>query len=113
MSIWPYLTYRRVSTGTDAVVIATGEGFLDAYYVSNDNDIAFRYVHLYDLASAPGSLTGCILTLAMPPDSGANQEYSNGITFSNGLAMAFSTLPGSLSAVAASEVVANIFYEEF
>ena len=107
----PLQTYRRISNAsTNAAVISACPAIFYGHQLGNTNLTLFRYVHLFDQSTSPVSMSNVKLTLSIPWQSGANQEYPDGVEFETGLAIAFSTSPSTLTAVAAEEVIANIAY---
>lgn len=101
--------FRAVSPG--ALVISSQPCFYGGHYIDNDNVSAFRFVHLYDKATTPTAGDTPAMTIGIPPDSGANQEYSGGVEFVNGLAMAFSSSrTGGVTGVGSAEMVATLLY---
>ena len=106
--------YRRIATtGNNAVVISSTPCYYGGHYIDNDNISNFRFVHLYDKTTAPLAGDTPAMTIGIPPDSGANQEYSGGVEFVNGLAMSFSSArTGGISGVSATELVATILYND-
>lgn len=104
--------YRVVAAAsTNAALIVAGPVEYRGHYVSNTSD-EFRYVHLYNKASAPGGGDIPLVTIGVPFESGANQEYSEGVEgFDLGLAIGISESPSTLVALdTANEVVATIYY---
>ena len=107
----PLQTYRAVSGASiNAAVIASCPATFYGHQLGNDHPTAFRYVHLFDQTTMPTSMAGVKLTFSIPWQSGANQEYDDGIDFDNGIAIAMSTSPSSLAPVEEGYVVANIAY---
>lgn len=103
--------FRRVSS--NPAVISSVPCYYGGHYVDNDNLSLFRFVHLYDQATTPTAGDTPAITIGVPPDSGANQEYSGGVFFENGLAMAFSSgRTGGVTGVSTGEMVATILYNE-
>ncbi len=101
--------FRAVSPG--ALVVSALPCYYGGHYIDNDNQAAFRFVHLYDKSTAPSSGDVPAMTIGIPPDSGANQEYSGGVEFVNGLAMSFSSSrTGGITGVGAAEMVATLLY---
>lgn len=108
----------RVISGasTNATSVKASAGQLYALYVSNIN-ASPRYLKLYNKASSPtvGSDTP-VLTFLIPGNtSGAAGcfEFSNGIAFGTGIALAITTgvADADTGAVAANELVVNVLYK--
>lgn len=108
----PMETYTKVSIdGTNPVVITPCPAVFYGHQVGNTDEIDFRYILLFNQATLPVSASSNLqFILSIPWDSGANQEYPNGIEFPDGIAMAFSTSPTSLVGVTAGDVIANIAF---
>lgn len=94
-------------------VVSAQPCYYGGHYIDNDNASLFRFVHLYDKATAPLAGDTPAMTIAIPPDSGANQEYSGGVEFVNGLSMSFSSVrTGGIGSIGANEMVATILYND-
>lgn len=109
-------TDRTLSAAsTNLKTIKASAGKVGGWYLSNTNAAA-RFVKLYNKASNPVLASDTpLMTLMIPGNTagaGANVAFPNGITFSAGIAMAITTGVGDTDtgAVAANEIVANIFY---
>jgi hypothetical protein len=108
------LTIHRTlsAASTNATSVKAGAGQVFGWYLSNTNSSA-RYVKLYNKASAPtvGSDTP-VLTLCIPGSGGANVEFSHGIEFGTGIALAITTgaADADTGAVASGEIIVNLFY---
>jgi hypothetical protein len=106
------LKYRVVSLNTNnAALILTGVRYLYGWELSNVN-AAFRYVKLYDKATAPTVGTDVpVLTLGVPT-GWRSAEKLIGIPFSLGLGIGIVTgaADSDNTAVAAGEVIAHILY---
>jgi len=103
--------FRRVSS--TAVVVSAQPCMYGGHYIDNDNVSLFRFVHLYDKASVPTAGDTPAMTIGIPPDSGANQEYSGGVFFEVGLAMSFSSVrTGGITGVTPGEMVATLLYND-
>ena len=109
-----YLISRRISTAsTNAVSAKASAGQVYGYYIYNDSNQT-RYVKLYNKASAPTVGTDIpVMTIPIPGGSAANVDFSNGIAFATGIAFAMTTgmADTDTGAVAANEVVLNLFYK--
>lgn len=113
------LINRRISTAsTNAVSAKASAGQVYGYFLSNLN-ASPAYLKLYNKASAPtvGSDVP-VITILIPGNSasngaGANCEFANGIAFGTGIAFATTTgvADADTGAVAANEVVINLFYK--
>lgn len=105
-----YTTYRLVSaSGTNGTEVVGVPCMLFAYYISNNNAAAFRYVHVFDSTGGPSGFPK--ITFGIPFSSGANQEFSNGIEILNGISISLTTSPNATGGVSAGEIVVNLFYE--
>lgn len=99
---------------TNATSIKAAAGQLYGYALFNTNASAFRYLKVFDKASAPVVGTDIpVLTLGLPPLGGANLEGSIGKAFVNGIAVAITggMADSDTTAVAANEVAINLFYK--
>lgn len=112
------LTISRTlsAASTNATSVKASAGQLYGWYITNIN-AAVRYVKLYDKASAPTVGTDTpVMTLAIPAaatGAGTNIEYSMGIPFATGIAMATTTgaADADTGAVAANEIIIHLFYK--
>lgn len=104
---------RLLSAGTtNATAVKAGPGKLFGWYFYNAN-AAVRYLKLYDKASAPTVGTDTPkLTIPIPPGAAANVDFGAGIGFSSGIGLALTTgvADADTAAVAANEIVINLFY---
>ncbi len=93
--------------------IKASAGQVFGWFIANTHATAFRYVKLYNKASAPVLASDTpLLTLAIPPMGGSNVFYAHGIPFGTGIGWAATTGPGDTDAGApgTNEVVAQLFY---
>jgi len=106
-------TFKRVSNaGTNAALVAAGVVSLRGYYLVNTHATLMRYVKLYDKASQPNVGTDTPkLTLGIPPGSGANLGVEE-IDFELGIGLALTTGPADsdLGAIAANEIIVNLYF---
>jgi hypothetical protein len=103
--------FRQVSSS--AAVVSSTPCYYGGHYIDNDNLTLFRFVHLYDKVGLPTAGDTPAMTIGIPQDSGANQEYSGGVFFENGLSMAFSSSrTGGITGVAVGEMVATLLYND-
>lgn len=100
---------------TNATSVKASAGQVFGWFASNVNAAA-RYLKLYNKASAPtvGSDTP-VMTILIPGNTagaGTNIEYTNGIAFATGIALALTTgvADADTGAVAANELVVNLLY---
>ena len=113
-------TLRIISAATNnKASLRSRPTLLGGWYITNTN-AAVRYVKLYDRADVPDpTCTTCqpILTLAIPGNTagaGTNIDFGRGIEFRYGLGILITTNVDdgtTQSAVAASEIVVNLFYK--
>lgn len=109
------LTIGRVisAASTNGTSVKGSAGQLYGYSFTNTN-ASFRYLKLYNKASSPsvGSDTP-VITIGMPGAMTGHVEYSNGIAFGTGIALALTTglTDADTGAVAANEIVVNLFYK--
>jgi len=74
--------------------------YLNAY----NNNAAVRYLMLFDLAAVPGNGATPLLMQAIPPTSSIPKELAfppEGLLFMNGLCIAISSTPATLTLAAA------------
>jgi len=105
--------YHLVSAGTtNAVNIKNALGHLGGWYIYNSNAAA-RKVAFHNSASAPTAGASVFFSVVIPPLSGANVEFANSILFSAGIGITTVTglTDADATAVAASDLVINIFYK--
>jgi len=107
---------RRISTAdTNTAVVKASAGQLYGWYLTNVGATPV-YLKIYDKATAPTLASDTpVLTLLIPGDSagaGANAEFTNGITFENGISIAITgaVADNDETAIAADEVVTNLLY---
>lgn len=107
------IPHRLLSAAsTNATSVRPTRCHLGGWYLYNTN-AAVRYLKLYDKASAPTVGTDTpVLTIPIPPNSGANVNFANGIHFENGLAYALTTgvADSDTAAVAANEIIVNLLH---
>ena len=105
--------YRRVGLNATGQLVKDSAGQVFGWYLSNTG-AGGVFVKLYDLDTAPtvGSSVP-VMTLYVPPGGVASAEHVNGISFSNGVGVAATTLVGDAdtTAPASNAVIANLFYK--
>lgn len=102
------------AASTNATSVKGTTGQVVGWYLSNQNASAARYVKLYNKATAPTVGTDATaLVLPVPAGGAANLSLPFGIAFSAGIALAITggVTEADTTAVAASEVVVNLFYK--
>lgn len=109
-----YSVARLVSAATtNATNVKTSVGQVFGWTLWNDN-AAHAFFKLYDKASAPtvGTDTPAFV-VGIPPDSEVSVEFTTGIEFSTGIGYATTTgvADSDTGAVAANEVLVNLFYK--
>lgn len=105
-------TYHLVSAATtNATNIKASAGQVFGWYIYNSNAAA-RKVAFHNSASAPTAGASIFFAIVIPPSSGANVEFTNGIAFSSGIGITTVTdlTDAGATAVAASDLIINIFY---
>lgn len=105
--------YKKISAAsTNSTLVQAGVVLVTWYYITNLNT-SYRFVKLYDKASAPtvGTDTPKV-TLGIPGASSANVAFRNPLEFELGLGLGMTTGIGdsNTGAVAADEIVANLGY---
>jgi hypothetical protein len=104
-------TLSAASTNATSVKGSAGQVF--GWYLYNAN-AAVRYLKLYNKATSPTVGTDTpVMTIPIPPGAGANVEFSHGIAFATGIGLALTTgvADADTAAVAANEIIVNLFYK--
>ena len=105
--------YHAISAAsTNAASIKAAAGLVTGYYLVN-TAIAFRYVKLYNKASAPTVGTDTPLCVfGIPAGSAANMEFSLPIAFPTGIAIAIvaGIADSDATAVSVNTVAVSLFY---
>lgn len=100
---------------TNATLVHGFPGYVYGWVCSNVNAAA-RYLKLYDLAAAPtvGTDTAVLITPIPGATTGGlnGQQIPGGLWFKNGIALALTTgvAQSDTGAVAANDIVVNLFY---
>ncbi len=105
--------FHLVSAGTtNATNIKASAGQLYGWYIYNSNTAA-RKVAFHNNSGSPTAGASIFFSVVIPPSSGTNIEYSNGIAFSSGIAITTVTdlTDAGTTAVAANDLIINIFYK--
>lgn len=105
-----YLSFSDVDLDQTAVEIKPVNGQVHGWFLSNTTSSKV-YVKLYETSPTVGTTTP-LVTLQVPANGSANQEFLRGISFSSGIwaactssmAVSDTTDPG------ANACIANIFY---
>jgi hypothetical protein len=106
-------TYHLVSAATtNATNIKASAGQVFGWYIYNSNAAA-RKVVFHNSAAAPTAGASVFFAIVIPPSSGANVEFGNGIAFSAGIGITTVTdlTDAGATAVAANDLIINIFYK--
>lgn len=106
-------TYHLVSAATtNATNIKASAGQVYGYYIFNANAAA-RKVAFHNSASAPTAGASVFFSLVIPAGSGANVEFAQGLAFSSGIGITTTTgtADSDATAVAAGDLIINIFYK--
>jgi hypothetical protein len=101
------------AASTNATNIKSTFGQVGGWFIYNSNAAA-RKVAFHNTSGIPTAGSGVLFSIIIPPSSGANVEFSNGIGgFSSGIAITTTTglTDADNAAVAASDLVINIFYK--
>lgn len=105
--------HRDVCDGTtNATSVKASAGEVYGWYFTNSSG-SWRYLKLYDKASAPTVGTDTPkMTLGIPPGGGANMEVFYGVPFASGIAYAVTTgaTDADTTAPAANEVILHLLY---
>lgn len=115
LTIGPASNAKLISAGTtNATSVKGSAGQVYGWYMSNMSATTTAFVKLYNKATAPtvGSDTP-VMVLAIPAGAAANTEFSQGIPFGTGIALAITAAvaDADTTAVVANEVVVNLFYK--
>jgi hypothetical protein len=105
-------TFHLVSAAsTNPTSLKASAGIVYGWFVYNANASA-RKVAFHDTAGAPTAGANVLFALVLPPLSGANVSFPNGITFANGIAITTTTglADADATAVAAADLVMNIWF---
>ena len=114
------MDYRVAKIARNLDVDESGDNMVDAPailygYIIFNTATSFRYVKLYDDASAPTVGTDTpIATFAIPPQGGANLDFRDGMMiFQNGIGIGATTgvADNDTGAPGANDVIVNILYK--
>lgn len=106
-------TYHLVSAGsTNATNIKASAGQVFGWFIYNSNSSA-RKVAFHNTAGTPTAGSSIFFSLVIPATSGANVEFTNGITFGTGIGITTVTglADNDTAAVASNDLIINIFYK--
>lgn len=106
-------THLVSAASTNATNVKASSGQIYGWSIQNTSSSA-RYVKIFNKASSPTVGTDTpVLNLYIPPTSGNNFSNDTGIAFSTGIGFAITSGPTDTDsgAVAASDVLLNIFYK--
>ncbi|WP_119305215.1 hypothetical protein [Dongia deserti] len=101
------------AASTNATSVKASAGQVYGWSISNTNAAA-RFVKLYNKASAPTVGTDVpVMTILVPPNAQVVFDSAHGVSFGTGIALATTTGVGDadMGAVAASEIVVNLFWK--
>lgn len=87
-----------------------------SYEFANLNSTTWRFVRLYNKATAPSppsDVALLVLKIAIPPGGVRTQTFIRGLDFANGLGIAVTgaVADNDATAVAANEVVGSVYYQ--
>lgn len=106
-------TFHLASAGsTNATSVKASAGQLYGWFVYNSNAAA-RKLAFHNTAGTPTAGASVFFSIVIPPTSGANVEYTNGVTFSTGIGITTVTglADNDSAAVAANDLIINLFYK--
>lgn len=106
------LTRILSAATTNATSIKASAGQVYGWYLFNTS-ASTKFLKLYNKASAPTVGTDTpLMTIPIPSGSGANVEFTIGIPFATGIALAItgSIADSDTTAVALNDVVVNLLY---
>lgn len=97
---------------TNATNIKASAGQLYGWHIVNNN-AAWRYVKLHNVAGAPTAGVGVVMTIGVPPGGGTNVSLEHGIEFTTGIALTTVTeaAEAGTTAVGANDLAINLFYK--
>lgn len=102
------------AASTNATSVKASAGQVYGWYLSNASATVPVFVKLYNKASSPTVGTDVpVMTIMVPSGSAANVEYSQGIAFGTGIALAITGAVGDAdsTSVAANETVVNLLFK--
>lgn len=105
--------YHLVSAATtNATNIKSSAGQINGWFIYNSNAAA-RKVVFHDTSGTPTAGASVKFAIVIPPNSGANVGLERGIQFTSGIALTTVTglADSDATAVAANDLVINIFYD--
>jgi len=112
-TIDPSLTFHLVTAaGTNATIIKNTPGTVHGWYIYNSNSSA-RKINFHNSALTPtAGVTAVHSSLVIPPLSGANVPFPNGINFSAGIGITTvaGLADGETLPVALNDLIINIYY---
>jgi len=111
-------TSGGLSIFTDIDLDATGQnpkasaGQVFGYYVWNDA-AAVTFLKFYNKATAPTEADTPVMTIGIPPDSGANCSFPNGLAFATGIGVRATSgvATADTGDPGANACVVNVFYK--
>lgn len=115
--------YRATATGaatirhivsaasTNATSVKAAAGRVVGWQLANTT-AAWRYVKLHNIATAPTAGAGVVQTIGIPPNGVASGSHAGGIGFATGIGLTIVTgaADADATAVAANDVVGDIFF---
>lgn len=106
--------FRALGLGAAAEVAKDAPARLFGVYLANSGSSG-AFVKLFDSASAPAISRGApIATLYVPPGAAIASEHTNGVTFTNGIAVSATAgaADADTTAPAAGTVTVDLFYAD-
>jgi hypothetical protein len=110
-----YAVSKIISAATtNATIAKASAGQVYAWSFTNIHATSWRYVKLYNKATAPVPGTDVpVITVGIPPASTVEKTFESGVIFATGIG--FSVVGGiadlDATAVGAAEVAVNLFYK--
>ncbi|HKT72604.1 MAG TPA: hypothetical protein VJQ47_06910 [Steroidobacteraceae bacterium] len=98
-------------TNTVVSVKASAAGEMGGYIVYNPN-ASVAYIQVFDVATAGGVTLGTTrpdMVIPVPPTSGANLEFANGVSFANGIQIAATTTDSGSTALGTGLTVTMVY----
>jgi len=97
MSVNPSTYVLEFSGAADTFVVTTNDITVVDIWVTNQ-DADTRYLMAFDLTAAPGNGTTPVYSVAVQPGLTSGHAFERGAHFQNGLVLALSSTPATLTA---------------
>lgn len=96
---------------TNASIVKASAGRLTGWSLANTS-VAWRYIKLHNQATTPTAGAGVVRTIGIPPGGRAEAFSTPGVAFTTGIGLTITTgaADADATAVAASDVVGDLFF---